>query len=84
MVEQEMAAEVAEDGTGGTDEQKRSRAYARAQRILRNKYRAEFDALLTQECAKEGITYVRRLTEKEKALEELKKIYDRYPDLRPR
>ena len=76
--------EQVEIEVGATDEQLKARAYSKAQSRLRRKYRAEFDGLLSLEYEAVGLKYERKLTPREKAIEQLKGIYEQFPDLRPK
>lgn len=83
MTEIVTEADIEANGSDN-DAQKRSRAYSRAQAALRRKYKVEFEGLMSLECEKEGIKYERRLTPREKAIEQLKAIYAEFPDLQQR
>lgn len=64
-----------------TTAQKRRAAYSAAETRLRERYPDEFKALVNEEAAARGVTYVFRLTEEERAAQQLRELLAKYPGL---
>ena len=64
-----------------SDQQKKRAAWSAAEQRLREKYSDEFKALVNEEAATRGVTYVFRKTEEEKAREQYVKLLAQFPDL---
>lgn len=59
----------------------RSRAYADAEKVLRDRHAEEFAELYAQACQRRGIAYRPRTTGEQKARETVDTLLGQYPDL---
>lgn len=66
-----------------TDASTKSAIYTAATTRLRKAHRKEFEGYVAEGYEQAGLTYNRRLTDKEKAERDLRAILDRFPDLTP-
>jgi cellobiose-specific phosphotransferase system component IIA len=74
-------AEAKSKATEKSESALRREAVAAAERRLREAHREEFDGLVQQEAANRGVTYQRRLTDEEKALQKLRQLLNDHPGL---
>lgn len=75
-------AKSTEQDTAQTDEALRRKAYATAEKTLREKYAEEFRALVTAEAEKLGVKYNFRKTAEERAREQYEALLRQFPSLR--
>lgn len=64
-----------------SDTQKRRAAYSAAEARLRENHLDEFKALVNEEAASRGVTYVFRMTDEERAAQQLRDLLAKYPGL---
>ena len=57
--------------------------YGKAQTILKDRYEAEFEDILSDLYAEHGLERKRKLTPEQKAARDLEAIYEQFPHLRP-
>ena len=63
-------------------EQKRSKAYNRAVKRLRDAHTEDWERFVAQEYAAEGLRYQPRLTPEQKAQHTIEELLSEFPDLR--
>lgn len=81
---EEVAVESQETeapATNETDTQKRNRLRNKAERIILERHRAEFNEVAEEIFSEEGLKYNRRLTDEERAEEKLNKLLAENPKL---
>lgn len=67
---------------GSEADKKRAKAYAAAEKAIREKHAAEFADLYQAECVKAGIAYKPRLTPVQKAKQTIDTLLAEFPELR--
>ena len=65
-----------------TVEQRKSRAYNKAFKRLREAHKADWDTFINEEYEAEGLEYKPRLTPKQRAQKTIEGLLAEYPDLR--
>jgi hypothetical protein len=70
------------EGVEETVQQKKNRLRNDAERRVLNKHRDELNAITEELFVAEGLTYTRRLTEKEKAQKKIEDLLNEHPELR--
>lgn len=64
-----------------TADQKRAKAYAAAEKAIRERHAGEFADLYQAECVKAGIAYKPRLNPQQKAEREITRLLAEFPEL---